>query len=106
MLTATWDDLNMGDDEAVTIGELGRRIDRLEQAVQGSFKAIDDRLSTHVVSRDYYDGRHAAVTDRLARLEAVQAVRNARWWAVGVAVAAALLTSVGSLVAVLIQGHP
>ncbi len=59
--------------EDVTIGEIDRRVTRLEMDVRERSKASDDRLSrmmAQVVPREYYDERHNQLRTRVGDLEA------------------------------------
>ena len=85
-------------DEGVTLGELGRRLDRLEEGVRSDLKAIDDRMATKLVSKDFYDGRHQAMIDRVAILERERAERSARWWALVITSTGAILAAVTDIV--------
>jgi hypothetical protein len=90
-------------DEDVTLGEIARRVDRLEVAEQGRFKALDDRMTATLVSRDYYEGRSQVLSERIKRLEEAEVRRSARWSQTWIAIAAALVASLGSLIIVLVH---
>jgi hypothetical protein len=89
----------------MTLGEVARRLDRLETGEQLRFKALDDRMTVNLVTRDYYEGRHQVHSERITRLEQSEIRRLARWTQVWVAISAALVASVGSLVIVLVHVH-
>lgn len=92
-------------DDDVTIGEVSRRLDRLEASDQRSFRALDDRMASSLVTRDYYDGRQQSMGERIKRLEDLEAKRQARWFQVQLAIAVAILTALASLVTVLVHVH-
>jgi cell shape-determining protein MreC len=52
----------------ITLGEISRRFDRFEENIQQNFKAIDDRLANHLVSRDYYNIRHETLKEEIKEL--------------------------------------
>lgn len=89
----------------VTVAELGRRFDRLDNDMRERFRAVDDRMSNsalQVVPRDVYEERHLALRARVDRLEqdnyrTVQYRRNFT-----VAITAALLASFTAVAASLI----
>lgn len=57
----------------VTIGEVDRRVTRLENDVRERSRALDDRLAnalSKMVGRDYYDERHKVLAARVGDLEA------------------------------------
>jgi len=91
------------DRDDVTLGELARRLGRLEVQMQASFKAIDDRLSFNILTKDYYMVRHDALIERVERLEA-QHVSNMAWRRnLYLALVAAFLSSGGAIVASVIH---
>lgn len=56
--------------EDVTLGELGRRVDRVETSVRDGFDHVHRQIeSLTFVNKDTYEARHKAVTDRLDVLE-------------------------------------
>lgn len=92
-------------EEDVTLGELSRRLDRMEEGELARFKALDDRMTYTVVTRDYYEGRHQVLSERIAQLQAEAERRATRWAQAWIAIAAALVASLGSLIIVLVQAH-
>lgn len=70
-LDTTIDDEDMPED--ITIGELDRRMTRLEQDLRDRSKASDDRatrMAASLVPREYYDERHNMLRARVGDLEA------------------------------------
>jgi hypothetical protein len=92
-------------DSDVTLGEVGRRIDRLEESLQHSLKAIDDRMGSGLVTRDYYEGHHAALVARVVDLEKDREMFRSRSWAALLTLLGAAATAVASLIVVLIHVH-
>jgi hypothetical protein len=90
-------------DEDVTLGEIARRLDRLESSEQGRFKALDDRMTINLVTKDYYEGRSQVLAERIKRLEESSTARTIRWSQAWIAIAAALVASLGSLIIVLVH---
>lgn len=105
MTAQSEDTLEVVGDGDVTVGELSRRLDRLEAADQRSFRALDDRMASSLVTRDYYDGRQQAMGERIRRLEDREDERSDRSFQIWVAVIASVLVSLGSLVTVLVHVH-
>lgn len=93
----------MPDEDNVTLGELGRRFDRLEQNLETRFKAIDDRLSTQIVTRDFYQVRYEGMIARLAELESQR--RTDQTWrrSLAMGVVVAFLSGGGAIVASIIH---
>lgn len=89
----------------ITLGELGRRIDRLESNIQTALKSIDDRMATSMVSREYYTGQHRLLEARVSDLEADAARIRSRRFAVTLSAVGALAASLGSLATVLVHVH-
>lgn len=89
--------------DEITTGELGRRLDRLEKAVQDGFKAQDDRLLNTVVTRVEYSAKHEALAERVTDLEDINDSKSSRNWGLITAVAAALVTDLVTLAVVLAQ---
>lgn len=57
----------------VTLGELDRRVTRLEADMRDRFRAGDDRYArtlSSLVSKEYYDDRHRALLSRVGDIEA------------------------------------
>jgi hypothetical protein len=90
-------------DEDVTLGEVSRRLDRMESSEQGRFKALDDRMTVNLVTKDYYEGRSQVLSERIKRLEESSTARTIRWSQAWIAIAAALVASLGSLIIVLVH---
>lgn len=74
--TATMGDMDYRD---VGIPELCRWVERLDNTARQSFKALDDRMANHTVSRDVYELRHQQLIDRIVALEG-RSARRIEWW--------------------------
>lgn len=74
-------------DADITNAELYRLYLSFKEDVRANFRALDDRLTVGVVSKDVYDARHTALTDRVTVLESAEAARENRRFAIIAAIA-------------------
>lgn len=89
----------------VSMGEVCRRLDRLESVMQASLKAIDDRMAGQLVNRDYYETRHTALSQRVSDLESVNQVQASRAWTIVTALAVTFLSSVAAVIIAVTAHH-
>lgn len=100
----------------VTIGEIDRRVTRLEMDLRERAKAADDRAARmlrDLVPREYYDDRHRALQNRVGDLEAeleeqriareeIARLRSTFHRNLTVAAIASGITSLGAVIAAII----
>jgi hypothetical protein len=86
-------------DAEITIGELGRRLDRLETTVATGFERLATRLERDYVQVAVYATERAADLARIASLEAETATRGQQRWQTRLALTAALLSVPTSVIA-------
>lgn len=79
-------------DEQVTIGELGRRMDRVEGAVTRGFDRLAERLDRDYVTVAVYAADRAADQARIAKLEARADGDSQRAWQTRLSLTLALLS--------------
>lgn len=79
----------------VTLGELGRRVQRLESQMSAGFEAMRAELrSLAFVPSGVYASDQAAVNMRIARLEDTNKVLEHRGWQVRLAIIAAIFSGI------------
>lgn len=79
-------------EEQVTIGELGRRMDRVEEAVTRGFDRLTERLDRDYVGVALYAADRAADRARMAKLEARAEGDAQRAWQSRLSLMVALLS--------------
>lgn len=79
-------------EEQVTIGELGRRMDRVEDTLTRGFDKLTARLDRDYVQIAVYAADRNADNARLAALEAESAGAKQRIWQIRLAMYASLLS--------------
>lgn len=87
----------------LTVNELGRRIDGLENRVTVSLKAIDDRITSAVVPKDLYAAQVENLSKRLDRTEQRYDADAAWRRAVLLGVGISIITSSASIIASVIH---
>lgn len=97
MSTVTLIDLTAMADADITNAELYRLYLSMKEDMRANFRALDDRLTVGVVSKDVYEARHMALTERVTVLEAAEGARENRRFAL---IAAITGSFVGDLVAI------
>ncbi len=85
-------------DEQVTIGEIGRRMDRVEEAVTRGFDRLTERLDRDYVPVAVYAADRAADQTRIAKLEARADSDTQRAWQARLSLSLALLSVPASIV--------
>lgn len=102
-MTLVMDDLDMpadpADTDVITLGEVYRLACRIEQNTRQSFKALDDRLTSTLVTRDSYVGDSKVIDERVGRLESQSAAHTAFLRTLSALCVAELLTLAGTLLA-------
>lgn len=86
-----------------TLGELFRRLEAMDRTNQASFKALDDRISRDLVGRAEYNVAQKGQDDRLDDLEDRDTSTLGYRRALLVGVVVAMLSSVGSWIALAIH---
>lgn len=89
--------------DEVTIGELYRRQVLEEQRTQRSFQALDDRVSTTLVNREYFLARHEALEGRVTVIEKRWEDSRLFRQAIAIASISALVSSAVAVIATLVH---
>jgi len=104
MTIETLPDLTDMADADITNAELYRLYLSMKDDMRANFKALDDRLTVGVVSRDVYDTKHQALTDRVTVLEAAEQTRENRRFALLTAIAASFAGDIAAIL-IALRGH-
>jgi hypothetical protein len=82
-----------------TLGELARRMDRLETTMAAGFDRLAGRLEHDYVQLGVYASERSSLEGRVAALEAAEAARRGQSWQLRLSLAAALMSVPTSVIA-------